>query len=94
MSETKALHVFTDGCEWWVGESVESVLRQQREDCGLAEEDQDPEDWGQAGDDTPLTIAVDADGHITDSDVSVPVTLTCAEWAAREGGGLLCTEDY
>ena len=41
MSETKDLHVFTNGCEWWVGESVESVLRQQREDCGLAEEDQD-----------------------------------------------------
>ncbi len=84
-----ALHVFSDGeTDWYVAESPEDAAALQRELTGLKTEDQD---WTFEAlpDAASLSIYPD-DGRKPGSQV----TKTCAEWAASNSRGFLCSTEY
>lgn len=93
---TGVLHVFYDGeAEWYVATSAEDAAAQQRELTGLAAEDQD---WtfDALPDGHALTIWCDTSMNPTEpfSEVAIQITKTCAQWAASNGRGILCSTEY
>lgn len=86
------MHVYRNRVvEWFIAESVEharELAAAYGEDYGVDESEIDLE-FTQEPDDKPLRIfGMDA------GDDDAEVTKTCAEWAASEPVGFLCSTEY
>jgi hypothetical protein len=88
-----ALHVFTDEVDSYVAENLEEAMAAQRAHAGLLVEHQDPAAWEQCPDERELAIHTDENGNAAHGDAPL-VTKTCAEWAAANGRGFLCSTEY
>lgn len=86
------LHVFkNDVVDWFVAETAEEAKRLSiayAKECGIDVELYDVDDnmFTQERDDKRLTINDDSESGKT--------TKTCAEWAAQNGKGFLCSTEY
>jgi hypothetical protein len=86
------LRVYHDGeADWYVARSARDAAAMQRQSSGLSRRDQEWE-FCALPDDRELTILVDDRGQITD--FGERLTLTCAQWVARNGRGILCSLEY
>ncbi len=88
------LHVFKTDVDWWVASSVEDVKALMLWHWGDPETVNEAVEDGvlQLPDEAIIKIVCDEHGEISDSGESVP--RTAAEWAAREGRGLLASTEY
>lgn len=88
------MQVYSNGCDWYVAESVDDAYAARFENDGTTREEQieNDEEFKQCPNDVMLSILVNEDGHIDDH--GVPVKLTMEQWAEREGRGILCSMDY
>jgi len=84
-----SLHVYeNEVIDWIVAESEEEARAIGLSQSGDSEEYKDLE-YTQCADDQPLTINWD-DGP----EGAGKMTLTCAEWCAKNGKGFLCSTEY
>lgn len=90
MIESKSLHVFHNGTDWYVAESAEDASRvaEDHYTCDAADVGAEPGDLEQLPDDKPLTI-LDTENHEGPS-----TTKTCAEWCASNGRGFLGSTEF
>lgn len=94
MTESKepvTLHVYTTSCDWWVAESEEAAALMHKEHYGETLEEM-CDDLTLLPGDKIIRIVCDENGEISDHGESVE--RTAAEWAAREGRGLLASSEY
>ena len=88
------MHVYTDGEDWWVAESMSDFLRMYEEECG---QPHDMHHLLEMPDDEPLTMRLDPDMDER-CQVGEPalVTKPAGEWAREsfakhKSGGLIGT---
>ena len=91
MTGLEELHVFQSQCDWWVATDEAEAAKMLEEHYGDTVEEMD-EEFRLLPDDEVIKIVCDEDGRISDSGESVP--RTAAEWAKREGRGLLASTEY
>lgn len=88
------LHVYSDGFEWYTGETLGHAYGAREDYSGVTlDEDNSLE---LVPDHHPISIWTDPEGAIAypDDDGAETLVLTAAEWARREGRGFLCTTEY
>lgn len=92
--DDRQLHVFELGPDHYVAYDVADAWACLTEQTGLKQGDEDVEDDEpvQVPDDRPITIKLEPEDR-KEGDPEV-LTLTAAEWCAREGRGLLCSTEY
>lgn len=86
------LRVWTDDTDTVVAADLADAQKVWEEHHGstFEQEMMTLDDWSQVPDDKPITIH-NVDGRGTDDD---KLTLTAAEWAARDGRGFLCSTEW
>lgn len=93
----KDLHVFCyRDCDFVVAHDLEDAWACLEEQTGEGfRGDGGIENWERLPGDRMLTIWCEADGDVAqvDEDGAEPVERTCAEWAARNGRGFLCSTE-
>lgn len=90
------LQVYKNGCDWVVAESLDDCWERYTKLTGIQRSDEDmgqeADPFGRVPDDVIIKILVNDKGEIDDH--GKPLALTAAEWANREGAGLLCSSEY
>lgn len=91
------LHVFTDGCEWYVAHNLDDAYEHREAWNGLTREE-DFCELEQLAPRSPISIYIDDKGAIESLDdigeTTTTLTMTAAAWARREGLGFLCTTEH
>ena len=87
------LHVYTNGYEWWIAESVDAAKDLCLENIGdpspetlEALEDIEGDGWEELADDAVI-------GMFRDEEREDYAKQTCAAWIAEQGRGFLCTTE-
>ena len=83
------MQVYTNGTDTVVAESIDDVraVVEAQYGCTMESEGWSLDEWHRVKDDKPITITnYDDQGN--------KLTLTAAEWAARDGRGLLCSTEW
>lgn len=90
------LHVYSDGCEWYTGETLEQAHGARSLWMGIDPDGDGDNHLELVPDGATISIWTDPEGIITlpDDDGASTMVLTAAEWARREGYGFLCTTEY
>lgn len=86
-----ALKVYYDGSSHVIADNPKDATVFLVDHMG---ESYDDPEWEEVAPTGRITIAVDGDGKICSvDDDHDDLTLTAAEWIARQGAGFLCSED-
>jgi hypothetical protein len=86
--------VYANGIEWWVAHDMAHLAELYVAHTGLDLGDDDAigDGWSEVPAEKVIGIVIDDHGDISDSGAALK--LTAAEWAEREGPGLLCSSEY
>jgi len=85
------LHVFHDGEDWYVAQSLADAEELRDAHYGEAR----PTEMRQLPDDKMIGILCDEQGQPSDGGKGDEgVDLTAAQWATRQGRGYLCSRDF
>lgn len=85
------MKVFTNGTDTVVAPDLDRVPAILHAHYGstMEEEGWSLDEWHEVPDDKPITIC-----NIHDRGADDKLTLTAAEWAARDGAGFLCSTEW
>lgn len=86
------LRVWRNDVEWLIAGDREDLRALWRENTGCTDEEFEEQEFYELPGESKLRIICNEQGEIDDT--GEPLELTCAEWIAREGRGLLCTTEH
>jgi hypothetical protein len=85
------LHVFSDGGEWYIAESIHDAMQMQKECRGYIPADEDM--WYREDDDANFVIWLDYNGEISEWE-GTQVVGDFRTWIENYGLGFLCTTEH
>ena len=86
------VHVFTDGCDYYIAETIDQAREMQRHLIG--ENPGEIEYWNQCEEDDELRIWLDNPGDVSEHGVGELVLGTYRIWAESFEPGFLCSTEY